>query len=91
MEQMGWLTWLVVGAIAGWLVRMAMKTDRQQGIFVDIFVGIVGAFVGGLLFNQLGSSGVTSFNIWSVLVAFTGAIVLLVAIRLLSGGRVFSP
>ena len=54
---------------------------------MDIVVGIVGAFVGGFLFIQFGSPGVTGFNIWSVFVAFTGAVVLLAVRRLYSGIR----
>lgn len=90
MDQMGWLAWLVVGAIAGWLASMAMKTDRQQGLLMDIVVGIVGAFIGGFLFNQFGSTGVTGFNVWSVMVAFIGAVVLLGLLRLMNGQRFFS-
>jgi uncharacterized membrane protein YeaQ/YmgE (transglycosylase-associated protein family) len=90
MGQMGWLAWLVVGAVAGWLASMVMKTNRQQGLLMDIVVGIVGAFIGGFLFNQFDTAGVTGFNIWSVFVAFTGAVVLLAAVRLLTGRRIFS-
>lgn len=90
MGQMGWLAWLIVGAIAGWLASMVMKTNRQQGLLMDILVGIIGAFIGGFLFNQFGTSGVTGFNIWSIFVAFTGAVVLLALIRLFSGRRLFS-
>lgn len=87
MGQMGWLAWLVVGAAAGWLASIVMKTNRQQGLLMDIVVGIVGAFVGGLLFNQFGAAGITGFNVWSLFVAFTGAVVLLVGLRLLTGER----
>lgn len=90
MDQMGWLAWLIVGAIAGWLASMVMKTNRQQGLLIDIVVGIVGAFIGGFLFNQFGTAGVTGFNIWSIFVAFTGAVVLLALVRLLTGRQVFS-
>jgi len=86
MNQMGWLAWLVIGAIAGWLASMVMKTNRRQGLLMDIIVGIVGALIGGFIFNQLGTPGVTGFNIWSLFVAFTGAIVLLGLMRLVSGG-----
>lgn len=87
MDQMGWLAWLIVGAIAGWLASMVMKTNSRQGLLVDIVVGIVGAFIGGFLFNQLGSTGVTGFDIWSVFVAFIGAVVLLAGLRLLNGQK----
>ncbi|MBZ0307565.1 MAG: GlsB/YeaQ/YmgE family stress response membrane protein [Anaerolineae bacterium] len=87
---MGWLAWLIVGAIAGWLASMVMRTNRQQGLLMDILVGIIGAFIGGFLFNQFGTSGVTGFNIWSVFVAFTGAVVLLAVVRLFNGRQLFA-
>ena len=87
MGQMGWLAWLIVGAIAGWLASKVMRTS--QGLLTDVLVGIVGAFIGGFLFNQFGTTGVTGFNIWSVFVAFVGSIVLLMLIRLFSGRRRF--
>lgn len=90
MSQMGWLAWIIVGAVSGWLASMVMKTNSQQGLLLDIVVGILGAFIGGFLFNQFGSAGITGFNIWSVLVAFTGAVVLLAVIRLLNGRQIFS-
>ncbi len=90
MGQMGWLAWLIVGAVAGWMASMVMKTNREQGLLMDIVVGIVGALIGGFLFNQFGAAGMTGFNIWSVVVAFVGAVVLLTVIRLVSGRRTFS-
>lgn len=90
MDQMGWLAWLIVGAVAGWLASLVMKTNSQQGLLMDIVVGIVGAFIGGFLFNQFGAAGVTGFNISSVIVAFVGAVVLLGLLRLLNGQRLFS-
>lgn len=90
MGQMGWLAWLIVGALAGWLASIVMKTNRQQGLLMDIVVGIVGAFIGGFIFNQFGTVGVTGFNVWSLFVAFTGAVVLLAIVRLATGRRTFS-
>lgn len=90
MDQMGWLAWLIVGAVAGWLASLVMKTNRQQGLLMDIVVGIVGAFIGGFLFNQFGAAGVTGFNLASIVVAFVGAVVLLGLIRLVNGQRLFS-
>ncbi len=87
MDQMGWLAWLIIGAIAGWLASMVMKTNGQQGLIMDIVVGIVGALIGGFLFNAIGVAGTTGFNIWSVFVAFIGAVVLLGLLRLVSGRR----
>jgi uncharacterized membrane protein YeaQ/YmgE (transglycosylase-associated protein family) len=80
MGQMSWLAWLVIGAIAGWLASIVMRTS--QGLLMDIVIGIFGALLGGFLFNQFGSVGVTGFDLWSTFVAFVGAVVLLGAIRL---------
>jgi uncharacterized membrane protein YeaQ/YmgE (transglycosylase-associated protein family) len=85
MGQMGWLAWIIIGAVAGWLASKVMKTSRSQGLLMDIIVGILGAFIGGFLFSQIDTAGVTGFNIWSLFVAFTGAVVLLAVIRLLNG------
>ena len=85
MEPMGWLAWIIVGAISGWLASIVMKTNREQGLIMDIIVGIVGALIGGVVFNALGIAGTTGFNIWSVFVAFVGAVILLGLLRLFSG------
>ena len=90
MDQMGFFAWLIVGAIAGWLASKVMKTSSQQGLLMDIVVGILGALIGGFLFEQFGSTGTTGFNIWSLFVAFTGAVVLLVVIRALTGRKLFA-
>ncbi|MEP7289413.1 MAG: GlsB/YeaQ/YmgE family stress response membrane protein [Chloroflexota bacterium] len=85
---MGWLAWLIIGAVSGWLASVVMKTNSSQGLLLDIVVGIVGAFVGGLVFNFFGAPGVTGFNVYSLLVAFIGAVVLLGILRLFTGRRV---
>lgn len=87
IDVMGWLAWILIGAIAGWLASVVMKTNRRQGLLMDIIVGIIGALIGGFIFNQFGAAGVTGFNVWSLFVAFTGAIVLLGLMRLVSGPR----
>ena len=74
---MGYVTWLVLGALAGWLASMFMGKDSEMGAFANIIVGIVGAFIGGFIFNLIGASGVTGFNIWSVIVAVIGSCLLL--------------
>lgn len=71
------LLWIIVGGIAGWLASLVMHTDASQGIVLNIVVGIVGAFLGGFLFSLLGAAPVTGFNIYSILVATVGAVVLL--------------
>ncbi len=86
MDQMEFFTWLIAGAIAGWLAGKVMGTSRQQGLLLDIVVGIAGALIGGFLFRQFGTED-PDLNIWSILVAFAGAVVLLGVIRLVSGRR----
>jgi uncharacterized membrane protein YeaQ/YmgE (transglycosylase-associated protein family) len=87
MDAMGWLAWLIVGAVSGWLASIVMRTNAEQGLLLDIVVGIIGAFIGGFLFNLLGARGVTGFNVWSVFVSFVGAVVLLALLRLFTGRR----
>jgi uncharacterized membrane protein YeaQ/YmgE (transglycosylase-associated protein family) len=84
-NTMGWLAWLIVGAVSGWLASIVMRTNASQGLLLDIIVGIIGAFIGGFLFNAIGVTGVTGFDIWSVFVAFVGAVVLLGVLRLFTG------
>jgi uncharacterized membrane protein YeaQ/YmgE (transglycosylase-associated protein family) len=84
-SAMGWLAWIIVGAISGWLASIVMRTNAQQGLLLDIIVGIIGAFIGGFLFNAIGATGITGFDIWSVFVAFVGAVVLLGLLRLFTG------
>ena len=79
------LLWLILGALAGWVASLIVKTD--QGISLDIVVGIVGAFLGGFVFNLFGAAGVTGFNIYSILVAVVGAVVLLLVLKLVLGRR----
>ncbi len=71
------LLWIVLGLIAGWLASIVMKTDAQQGAPTDIILGVVGAVVGGFVMNMFGSPGVTGFNLYSILVAALGAIILI--------------
>jgi uncharacterized membrane protein YeaQ/YmgE (transglycosylase-associated protein family) len=87
MDQSEFFAWLIVGAIAGWLAGKVMGTSRQQGLLLDIVVGIAGALIGGFLFSQFGTGGATGLDIWSIFVAFTWAVVLLGVIRLVSGRR----
>ena len=77
----------MVGLIAGALGKLLMPGDDPGGIIVTILLGIVGAFVGGFVVNLLGGAGVTGFNLWSILVATIGSIILLAIYRLIVGGR----
>lgn len=71
------LLWIVLGAAAGWVASIIMKTDAQQGWLMNIILGIIGAFVGGFLVNLFGGPGVTGFNLSSFLVALLGAVVVI--------------
>ena len=82
--QMGILAWIVIGLIAGALAKLIMPGDDPGGIIVTILIGIVGAFVGGFVVNLFGGAGVSGFNIWSILVATLGAIILLAIYRLVA-------
>ncbi len=84
---MGIVSWVVVGLIAGLLARLLVPGDGPRGLIVTTVVGMVGAVVGGALVGLLGGAGATGLNVWSVLVATLGAIVLLFVYRLLTGGH----
>jgi uncharacterized membrane protein YeaQ/YmgE (transglycosylase-associated protein family) len=64
-----------------------MGTNARQGCVGDILVGVVGGIIGGLLFSLLGGTGITGLNLWSIFVAFVGAVILLFIIRLFRGAR----
>lgn len=74
--------WVLLGALAGWIASMIMGRDSSMGAGANIVVGIIGAVIGGLIMNSLGGPGVTGFNIYSVLVAIGGAVVLLFIVGL---------
>jgi uncharacterized membrane protein YeaQ/YmgE (transglycosylase-associated protein family) len=74
---MGFVSWIVVGAIAGLLVRRLVPGPDPGRFMVTVLLGMAGASVGGFVVGVLGGSGTTGFNIWSVLVATLGAIALL--------------
>lgn len=69
------LLWIVLGAAAGWIAGMIMKS--AHGVLEDVILGVIGAFVGGFIMNFLGQPGVTGFNIYSLVVAVVGAVVLI--------------
>jgi len=77
---MGILAWIVLGGIAGWLASIVAGNNKEQGLIGNIFVGIVGAFIGGFVINLIGGKGITGFDLWSLLVAVGGAILLLLII-----------
>lgn len=78
---MGIISWIILGALAGWIASLIMKTDGQMGGFANIGVGILGALVGGFIMSFFNKSGVDSLNVYSLLVALLGSIVLIAAYK----------
>ncbi|MCD9032781.1 GlsB/YeaQ/YmgE family stress response membrane protein [Luteimonas sp. Y-2-2-4F] len=88
---MGIIIWLIVGGIVGWLASLIMRTDGQQGIILNVVVGIVGAFIGGLVIGPLlGAPSINSgaITIMSFIVSLIGAVILLAIVNLFRRGRV---
>lgn len=79
------LIWIVFGALAGWVGSMIMGTDGEQGLILNIVVGIIGASLGGYVMNYFGKAGVSGFNLYSFVVAVLGAVALLAILKLLRG------
>jgi uncharacterized membrane protein YeaQ/YmgE (transglycosylase-associated protein family) len=88
---MGLIILIVVGGILGWLASMVMRTDGQQGLFLNVVVGIVGALLAGFLLNPLVGGGnimAGDFSMSALLVSFIGAVVLLAIVNLFRRGSV---
>nr|WP_159016999.1 GlsB/YeaQ/YmgE family stress response membrane protein [Lysobacter profundi] len=88
---MNFIIWLIVGGIIGWLASMIMKTDAQQGIILNVVVGIVGSFLGGWLIAPLLGSGTANtgdFSVMGLVASLIGAIILLAIVNLFRRGRV---
>jgi uncharacterized membrane protein YeaQ/YmgE (transglycosylase-associated protein family) len=83
---MGIIAWLVLGLIAGFIASKIVN-HTGSGIIMDIVLGVVGALVGGFLFSIFGATGVTGFNIYSMIVAIVGAVVVLWIYHALTGRR----
>ncbi|MFZ2187810.1 MAG: GlsB/YeaQ/YmgE family stress response membrane protein [Candidatus Moraniibacteriota bacterium] len=74
---MGILIWIIFGGLVGWVASLLMHTDNQQGILLNIVVGIVGAVLGGWIMTLFGQAGVSGFNLYSFIVALVGSVVLI--------------
>jgi uncharacterized membrane protein YeaQ/YmgE (transglycosylase-associated protein family) len=86
---MSFIIWLVVGGLVGWLASVVMKTDAQQGIILNIVVGIIGALLGGWLLAPLFGTGTINqgdFSLSGLLVSFLGAVILLAIVNLVRRG-----
>ena len=82
-NPMGIILWIIFGALVGWIASIIMSTDEQQGVILNVVVGIVGAIIGGWLMSFFGESGVSGFNLYSFIVALVGAVVLISAVKLI--------
>jgi len=84
------LAWIVVGIIAGFLAKAVVPGEGPGGILGDLVVGIIGALIGGWIMRSFGEPGATGINLWSIVVAFIGAVVLLLILRAVTGRRVIT-
>lgn len=86
---MNFIVWIVVGGVLGWLASLVMRTDAQQGILLNIVVGIVGAFIGGWLLAPMfgtGTINTSDFSFAGLIVSFLGALILLAIVNLVRRG-----
>jgi uncharacterized membrane protein YeaQ/YmgE (transglycosylase-associated protein family) len=87
---MNFIIWLIIGGIVGWLASMVMKTHAQQGVILNVVVGIVGALLGGWLISPLvgvGTINQDALSIPAILVSLVGAIILLAIVNLVRRGK----
>lgn len=87
--KMNFIIWIVVGGLLGWVASMIMRTDAQQGMFLNIVVGIIGALLGGWLLAPLFGTGTINqndFSISSLLISLLGAVILLAIVNLFRRG-----
>jgi uncharacterized membrane protein YeaQ/YmgE (transglycosylase-associated protein family) len=80
------VAWIVLGLISGFIASRVMNKSGE-GFVVDVLLGVVGAVVGGFIFNAIGSVGVTGFNVWSMFVAVVGAMIVLAIKHAFTGRR----
>lgn len=79
------LGWIILGGLAGWIA--SALTGSREGCLMNIVIGIVGAMIGGFAFSLIGGSGVSGFNLWSLLVAVIGSVILIAIVRALRRER----
>ncbi|MBC9033885.1 GlsB/YeaQ/YmgE family stress response membrane protein [Sphingomonas sp. JC676] len=84
---MGIIMWLIVGGVVGWLASLIMRTDGQQGIFLNVVVGVVGAAIGGLILGR-GEINNSPLTVTTFLVSLAGAVILLAVVNLVRRGSV---
>lgn len=84
---MGILSWIIIGALAGWIASKITGNNQKMGAVASIAVGVIGGLIGGFIMGLLGGSGVTGFNLWSLLVSVVGAVILLCIVNAFSKNR----
>ncbi len=82
---MGWIGWIILGGLAGWIAKLITK--EEGGLLKNIILGIIGGVLGGGIMQLLGGSDVNGFNVYSLLVAVLGAILVIYIVRLFSGRK----
>jgi len=88
---MNFIIWIVVGGLIGWVASMIMKTNEQQGMFLNVVVGIVGSMLGGWLISPLLGAGTinqSDFSLRGLVVSLIGAVILLAIVNLFRRGKV---
>ena len=86
---MNFIIWLIVGGLIGWVASIIMKTDGQQGIILNVIVGVVGAFLGGMFISPLvgvGTINQDNFSLAGLMVSLLGAVILLLIVNLFRRG-----
>jgi uncharacterized membrane protein YeaQ/YmgE (transglycosylase-associated protein family) len=89
-NMINFIVWLVLGGIIGWLASLIMRTDTQQGLFLNIVVGVIGALVGGFFISPLLGTGTINqndFSIAALAVSLVGAVILLGIVNVFRRGR----
>lgn len=79
------LLWIIFGGIVGWVASLIMGTDGQQGIILNVVVGIIGSSLGSYIMQMLGKGGADGFTLYGFMVAVIGAVVLLAIVKLIRG------
>ena len=79
------LLWILFGGIIGWVASLIMKTDAQQGLVLNIIVGIIGTLIGGWVMNFFGQTDPSGFSLYSFLVALLGSVILIAVVKMIRG------
>ena len=79
---MGIIIWIIFGAFVGWTASLVMKTNSQQGIFLDVIIGIIGAVIGGWFMNLLGNDDATGFTFYGFIVALLGSCIFIAVAKI---------